>query len=107
MSRPLGLETLYLHEGDDASEPVNYAVLRRGLFYVHLILDEPSHNLPAWTRAGVGHLYLMVRDADAVFAEVRSRGVDIARGIETEIWGARAFNLVDPSGNSIHIEQMA
>jgi uncharacterized glyoxalase superfamily protein PhnB len=38
---------------------------------------------------------------------VRSRGVDIARGIETEIWGARAFNLVDPSGNSIHIEQMA
>lgn len=101
----LGLKAIYLHEGDEPSEPVNYAILRRESFYVHLILDEPDPERAPWMQAGVGYLYLLVHDVDTAFAEVEASGVAIARGLATENWGARGFNLVDPSGNAVHIEQ--
>ena len=101
----LGFETVYLHEDEAGDEPPNYAILRRERANVHLILDEPPPHRQAWTRAGTGYLYLIVRDVGAVFAEVQSRGVEITRGLQTENWGARGFNLTDPSGNAIHIEQ--
>jgi uncharacterized glyoxalase superfamily protein PhnB len=104
--KALGFEAIYLHEGDDETEETNYAVLERGNLHVHLILDEPPPHRRPWTIAGTGYLYLVVRDVEQVFAEVRSSGVEIARGLETEIWGARGFNLLDSSGNSIHVEAM-
>ena len=101
----LGLETVYLHESEHEGEETNYAVMVRDGVQVHLILDEPPpHNAP-WTKAGTGYLSLKVRDVDAMFDEVRSRDVEITRGLQTENWGARGFNLTDPSGNAIHIEQ--
>jgi uncharacterized glyoxalase superfamily protein PhnB len=100
----LGFKTVYLHEGDHEDEATNYAILERDNAQVHLILDEPPHDL-AWTKAGTGYLYLIVRNVDEVFDEVKSRGVEITRGLQTENWGARGFNLLDPSGNAIHIEQ--
>ena len=99
----LAFETVYLHEGDPG-ETANYAILRRESCEVHLILDEPAPHGAHWTKAGTGYLYLVVRNVEAVFEEVQSRGVKITRGLETENWGARGFNLTDPSGNAIHIE---
>ena len=101
----LGLNTAYLHEGEDDTEATNYAILARDGVEVHLILDEPPPHRTAWSHAGTGYLYLLVRDVDAVFEEVRSRGFPIARALRTEGWGARAFELTDPAGNSVHIEQ--
>ena len=103
--RALGLETVYLHEGVQEGEVTNYAVLERDGVQVHLILDEPPPYRASWTRAGTGYLYLKVRDVDATYKEVESAGVEIARGLETENWGARGFNLTDPSGNAVHVEQ--
>ena len=103
--KALGLETVYLHEGDHEDEPTNYAVMVRDGVYVHLILDEPPPHDAAWTKAGSGYLYLHVRNIDEMYAEVVSRGVEVTLGLETEVWGARAFNLTDPSGNTIHVEQ--
>ena len=103
--KALDLTTAFLHEGDQEGEATNYAVLRRGDFVVHLILDEPPpYELP-WTKTGTGYLYLKVGDVDKMFNDMESRGVDITRGLETENWGARGFNMKDPSGNAIHIEQ--
>jgi uncharacterized glyoxalase superfamily protein PhnB len=102
--RVLGFEAVYRHEGDHEGEATNYAILRREETQVHLILDEPPHE-PVWTKAGTGYLYLIVGDVDRVFDEVKSRGARIGRGLQTENWGARGFNLTDPSGNAIHIEQ--
>ena len=101
----LGLKTAYLHEGDDKDEPTNYAILSRGKVQVHLILDEPPPHEQPWTKAGSGYLYLFVQDVDAMFSEVQTRGVAITRGLQPEAWGARGFNLTDPSGNAIHVEQ--
>jgi len=101
----LGFETVYLHEGDQEGEPINFAVLRREDLIIDLILDEPPPCKQAWTKAGTGYLYLIVRNVDEVFAEVQSCGVAITRGLQIENWGAKGFNLTDPSGNAIHIEQ--
>lgn len=103
--RSLGFETVYLHEGEHAGEATNYAILRREQVEVHLILDEPPPHEQAWTKAGTGYLYLMVRNVDEAHSEVRRRGVEVRRGPQTEVWGARAFNLADPSGNVIHVEE--
>jgi len=69
---------------------------------VHFILDEGG---AVWTRAGTGHIGLTVRDVDAVYAEVKSRGIAIARELRQENWPARGFDLKDPSGNEVRIEQ--
>ena len=104
-NRALALETTYLHEGTDETEATNYAILQRGDLIVHLILDEPPPYSEPWTKAGVGRLYLKVGDADKLFGEVRTSGVEIMRGLQTENWGASGFDLTDPSGNAVHIEQ--
>jgi len=103
--RALGFQTVYLHEGASPEEATNFATLDRDGVHVSLILDEPPPYAAPWTKAGVGHLHLVVRDVDAAFSEVEASGVAIARGLATENWGARGFDLTDPSGNSIHIEQ--
>ena len=103
--KALGLKTVYLHEGKDDGEVTNYAVMVRDGIHVHLILDEPPpHNAP-WTKSGTGYLYIKVEDVDAIYLEVKAAGIDITRDLETENWGARGFNLTDPSGNAVHIEQ--
>src|SRR6187402_66724 len=101
----LGFETVYIHGKGRRSEVedfANYAVLRRDSVEVHFILDEGG---PIWTRAGTGHLHLTVRDVDTAYADVQSRGAFIARGLQHENWPARGFDLVDPSGNHVHVEQ--
>lgn len=102
----LGFEMSYIHGSGrrcDTEDFANYAILRRDAVEVHLILDEGG---PAWTRAGMGHLALTVRDVDAVYAEVKATGVAIARELQRENWPARGFDLTDPGGNTVHIEQM-
>jgi len=102
----LGFETAYLHD-DPADDPEgNHAILRRDGAEVHLILDEPPREHP-WTTAGTGYLFLIVQEVDALFQQVQSTGVKITRGIELESWGARAFQLTDPSGNLILVAELA
>ena len=101
----LGLDVRYVHGSGGRCESedfANYAIMGRDAVEVHLILDEGG---AAWTRAGTGHLSLTVRDVDAVFAEVQSRGIAIVRELRQEDWPARGFCLKDPSGNEVHIEQ--
>ncbi|MCB8932530.1 MAG: glyoxalase superfamily protein [Fimbriimonadaceae bacterium] len=99
----LGFELRWLKEGGEL--PPNYAVLERDGVQVHLILDEDPRPQPEWLRAGRGYLYLQVRDVESLYSGARSSGV--VRGIETEPWGARAFLLEDPSGNSVRVEEPA
>jgi uncharacterized glyoxalase superfamily protein PhnB len=58
-----------------------------------------------WTRSSTGYLWLTANDIDAVYAIVQARGVPIARELQQENWPALGFNLTDPSGNEVHIEQ--
>jgi uncharacterized glyoxalase superfamily protein PhnB len=42
---------------------------------------------------------------EAAYARVKSQGVAITRELQRENWPARGFNLKDPNGNEVHIEQ--
>ena len=103
--RALDFETTYLHSDPVEDPDGNYAILKRDSAEIHLILDEmndPSAERDhPWTIAGTGYLCLIVGGVDAVFDRVLAQGIAIRRGIETEDWGARAFQLTDPSGNLI------
>ena len=103
--KALGFESRYIHGSGrrgEAEDFANYAIMNCDAVEVHFILDEGG---PVWTRAGTGHLGLTVRDVDAVYAGVQSRGIAIARDLQQENWPARGFDLKDPSGNAVHIEQ--
>ena len=103
--RVMGFETRYIHgrgRRGETEDFANYAIMARDTAEVHFIMDEGG---PAWTRSGTGYLYLRVRDVDAVYATVKSQGVTIPRELRAENWPARGFNLKDPSGNDVHIEQ--
>ena len=101
----LGFHTHYVHGDGRRGEAVNfanYAIMKRDAVEVHFILDEGG---PVWTRAGTGHLGLTVRDVDAVYADVQARGIPVRRALQQENWPARGFDLADPNGNHVHIEQ--
>ncbi len=103
--RVLDFETTYLNSDPVEDPEGNYAILKSDSAELHLILDEmndPSAERDhPWTIAGTGYLFLIVCGVDAVFERVQAQGIAIRRGIETEDWGARAFQLTDPSGNLI------
>ncbi len=103
-ARALGFETVYLHDDPVEDPEGNYAILRRDGAEVHLILDEPPRQHP-WTAAGTGYLFLTVDGLDAVFRHARESGIAITRGIKLEDWGARAFQLTDPSGNLVLVAE--
>jgi uncharacterized glyoxalase superfamily protein PhnB len=103
--KALGFQSRYINGSGrrgEAEEFANYAIMNRDSVEVHFILDEGG---AVWTRAGTGHLGLTVRDVDAVYAELQARGIAIARNLQQENWPARGFDLKDPSGNAVHIEQ--
>lgn len=103
--RVLGFETRYVHGSGRRGETedfANYAIMGRDTTEVHFIMDERG---PVWTRSGTGYLYLRVRDIQTVYDGVKSQDVAITRELRRENWPARGFNLKDPSGNEVHIEQ--
>ena len=105
--RVLGFQTRYIHGSGrrgEAEDFANYAIMARDDVEVHFILDE---NGLVWTRAGTGYLYLTVRGVDALYAGLTASGIRIARPLQHENWPARGFNVTDPSGNDVHIEEPA
>ncbi len=102
----LGFRTVYLHHHPREDPRGNYAVLRRDEAEVHLILDEPPRHHP-WTAVGTGYLFLTVRGVEEVYRKIQARGVALTREMRRESWGARAFQLTDPSGNLILVAEEA
>ena len=103
--RAFGFQTIFVHgqgRRGEREDFANYAIMSADAIEVHFILDEGG---PVWTRAGTGHLGLTVRDVDALYADVQSRGIPITRPLQKENWPARGFDLTDPSGNAVHVEQ--
>jgi uncharacterized glyoxalase superfamily protein PhnB len=101
----LDMQTDYIHGEGRRGESrafANFAIMSRDGVEVSFILDEGG---PVWTRAGTGYLSLTVRDVDSIYAEIKSRGVPIAEELQNLNWPARGFDIADPSGNVIHIEQ--
>jgi uncharacterized glyoxalase superfamily protein PhnB len=48
-----------------------------------------------------GAAYIVVDDVDALYEEIRGRGIRPAEPPETAPWGAREMLVVDPDGNRL------
>ena len=101
----LGFETVYLHTDPEDDPTGNYAILKRDTAELHLILDEPPREHP-WTTAGTGYVFLVVAGVESIHDKVVSNGVSLTRGLQEESWGARSFQLTDPSGNLILVAEV-
>lgn len=108
--RVLGLTTRYVHGSGRRGEErnfANYLIMERDGLEFHFILDEsgPADTRPRWTRAGSGYLGLTTDDVDALHAEIATTGASTDGPVRQMNWPARGFNLTDPSGNTVHVEQ--
>lgn len=82
---------------------VNYAqddlaVMDRDAVRVLLVARQPSHR-------GIGSCYVYVRDADALWRELREKGAQVGAEPVSRPWGLREFEVRDPEGNRLTFGQ--
>lgn len=82
---------LLLHTPDGQFE---LAFLAPGLAEQHPVFREPYQGTGAF-------LTIEVEDVDALYADLRQRGVEIVQEIRDEAWGDRHFTVFDPTGLSL------
>jgi uncharacterized glyoxalase superfamily protein PhnB len=97
LNQVLGFETLTLYEGPGGS--VAHAVLRFGSGALQISsprgneVARPDHTM------GLGGLYLVVDDPDALYVRAKAAGGDIVWELTDEEYGSREFSVRDPEGN--------
>ncbi len=78
------------------NNPVDYAVLKRGENVSIHFTKRHHQTIPTPTNTS---LYIFVKDADAVFAEYKSKGVAFQTPISNRDYGMRDFDIKDPDGH--------
>ena len=82
-------------------EPPQFVIVHRdGAFIMLKSIGTPGHARPSYRVCGDAcwDAYIWVKDADALYEELRSRGVKITREIENAEYGCRDFDVEDNSG---------
>jgi len=84
------------------NDPPTFCMIHRGGVVIMLAqfekpgLKRPNHVVDP--EGGAWDAYLWVDDADALYAEFKSKGVTIARDIRDEPYGCRDFDIEDCNG---------
>ena len=73
-------------------DPVVHGSVIAGDSTFHFSRSDP-------TKPRTGYLTLYVTDVDALFADIKSQGVDVVQPPETMEWGMRAFMINDCNGD--------
>jgi uncharacterized glyoxalase superfamily protein PhnB len=95
--RVLGFEQLSRFEGEGGT--IAHAVLRFGTGSIQLSSPRGDEAPRADHTMGLGGLYLVVDDPDALYARAKAAGAEIARELVDEDYGSREFAVRDPEGN--------
>ena len=77
-------------------EPVFYAGVERGNALIHLQAASKTKRQP-----GQCSVYVFVDDADALYAELSSRGARILKPPQNYDYGMRDFDIQDLDGNHL------
>jgi uncharacterized glyoxalase superfamily protein PhnB len=84
------------------SEPPSFCMVKRSGIVIMLgQLEEPGLKRPNHTldpEGGAWDAYIWIDDADALYAEFKSRGVKIARELCDQFYGCRDFDIEDCNG---------
>jgi uncharacterized glyoxalase superfamily protein PhnB len=92
-SEKLGFECL----GKWQDPPV-YAIVAFDQHAIHFRCAEPPTPNPNKYSDELLDAYIFVKDADALYAEYASRGVEFARGLANMPWKSREFVVKDCDG---------
>lgn len=79
------------------SPPV-YAIVARNRHAIHFRLAEPPTPNPDKYADELLDAYLVIENADALYAEYAARGVEFARGLANMPWNSREFVVKDCDG---------
>jgi uncharacterized glyoxalase superfamily protein PhnB len=97
LERALGFERLSVFEGEGGT--IAHAVLRFGTAAIQLSSPRGDERERVEHPMGLGGLYLVVDDPDALYARAKAAGGEITRELTDEDYGSREFSVRDPEGN--------
>ena len=95
--RVLGFETLSVFDGPGGT--IAHAVLRFGSGAIQLSSPRGDEVERVEHPMGLGGLYLVVDDPDALYARAKAAGAEITRELTDEDYGSREFSVRDLEGN--------
>jgi catechol 2,3-dioxygenase-like lactoylglutathione lyase family enzyme len=75
------------------TDPMPYAIVRRGEIEIHLTVDD--------SRRGKGAVYALTDDVDALYSELTAKGVRVVEPPDDRVYGMRDMYFNDDSGNMI------
>ena len=75
-------------------DPAHYAVLKRDGVGVHLTEREDTR-----AKISPSTVYVFVDDVDAVYEELKAKGIEMFSPPETQEYGMREFEVSDPNGH--------
>jgi uncharacterized glyoxalase superfamily protein PhnB len=78
--------------------PPVYAIVARDEQVIHFRCSEPPTANPDKYADELLDAYLIIEDADALFAEYAARGVELTRGLANMPWHSREFVVKDCEG---------
>ncbi len=79
-------------------DPPAYAIVARDDHSIHFRCAEPPTAKPNKYADELLDAYIQIEDADALYAEFTTKGVEFTRGIANMPWGAREFVVKDCNG---------
>jgi uncharacterized glyoxalase superfamily protein PhnB len=79
-------------------DPPVYAIVARDQQVIHFRCAEPPTAKPNKYSDELLDAYLLIEDADALYAEYAARGVEFTRGIANMPWNSREFVVKDCDG---------
>jgi uncharacterized glyoxalase superfamily protein PhnB len=79
-------------------DPPVYAIVARDENAIHFRCAEPPTANPDKYPDELLDAYIAIEDADALYAEFASRGVEFTRGLANMPWNAREFVVKDCDG---------
>jgi uncharacterized glyoxalase superfamily protein PhnB len=79
-------------------DPPVYAIVARDRQAIHFRYAKPPRANPSKYQDELLDAYLMVEDADALYAEYAAQGAEFTRGVANMPWGSREFVVKDCDG---------
>jgi uncharacterized glyoxalase superfamily protein PhnB len=97
LERAFGFEKVAVYEGEGGT--IAHAVLRFGTGATQLSSPRGGEVAQVQHPMGIGGLYLVVENPDALYARAKAAGAEITREFGTDEIG-RGFSARDPEGNN-------
>jgi uncharacterized glyoxalase superfamily protein PhnB len=100
LQNAFGFEKKVAYDGPDGT--IAHAELRLGAGYVMLgsVKDDIFNwKPPAETGVSTQMIYVVVADADALFARAAAAGAEVVRPLQDTDYGSRDFSVRDPEGH--------